>query len=44
MARKVQKTLSLDLDVVERLEEEDNQSKTVEEALKSYWNGGDDNE
>lgn len=37
MARKVQKTLSLGLDVVERLEEEDNQSQTVEEALKEYW-------
>lgn len=37
MARKVQKTLSLDLDVAERLEEEENQSKTVEEALKEYW-------
>jgi len=38
MARKVQKTLSLDLDVAERLEEESNQSRTVEEALKEYWN------
>lgn len=37
MARKVQKTLSLDLNVAERLEEEDNQSKTVEEALNEYW-------
>jgi len=40
MARKVQKTLSIDLDVAERLEEEENQSKTVEEALKEYWNDG----
>jgi len=37
MTRKVQKTLSLGLDIVERLEEEENQSKTVEEALKEYW-------
>jgi len=37
MPRKVQKTFSIDLEVVERLEEEDNQSKTVEEALKEHW-------
>ena len=37
MGRKVQKTLSLDLEVVERLEEEDNQSRTVEKALEMYW-------
>ena len=37
MGRKVNKTLSLSLDVVEKLEEEDNQSETVEEALKEYW-------
>lgn len=37
MARKVNKTLSLPLDVVERLEEEDHQSGTVAEALQHYW-------
>lgn len=37
MPRKVQKTLSLDLEVAERLEEEDNQSQTVEEALREFW-------
>jgi hypothetical protein len=37
MGRKVNKTLSLSLDVVEKLEEKDNQSETVEEALKEYW-------
>jgi len=42
MARKVQKTFSLDLGVVERLEEEENQSKTVEKALKEYWRAEDD--
>lgn len=31
------KDMELDLDVAERLEEEENQSKTVEEALKEYW-------
>lgn len=41
MARKVQKTFSLDLNVVERLEEEEaNQSQTVEDALKEYWGDG----
>jgi hypothetical protein len=39
MGRKVNKTLSLSLDVVEKLEEKDNQSETVEEALKEYWGG-----
>ena len=42
MARKVNKTLSLPISVVERLEEEDNQSQTVEEALKEYWSDYDD--
>ncbi|MFP4627182.1 MAG: hypothetical protein ACLFNI_11395 [Natronomonas sp.] len=37
MVRKVQKTLSLPLSTVERLEEEDNQSETVERALEAYW-------
>jgi len=37
MGRKVNKTLSLSLDIVEKLEEQDNQSETVEEALKEYW-------
>jgi len=39
MGRKVNKTISLSLDVVEKLEEKDNQSETVEEALKEYWGG-----
>jgi len=42
MVRKVNKTLSLPIDVAERLEKEDNQSKTVEDALKEYWSGGSD--
>jgi hypothetical protein len=37
MARKVNKTLSLPLEVVEQLEAEDNQSATVEQALREYW-------
>jgi hypothetical protein len=37
MARKVNKTLSLPLEVVEQLEAEDNQSATVEAALRAYW-------
>jgi len=38
MARKVQKTLSLSVDVAERLEEESNQSQTVERLLKEEYN------
>lgn len=34
MARKVNKTLSLPLEVAEWLEERDNQSETVEQALR----------
>ena len=37
MARKVNKTLSLPLEVVEQLEDENNQSATVERALRAYW-------
>lgn len=37
MGRKVPKTLSLKLSIVERLEEEENQSETVEKALEAYW-------
>lgn len=35
--RKVNKTFSLRLDLVERLEEEDNQSEKVEEALEESF-------
>lgn len=41
MGRKVSKTLSLSIETAERLEEEDNQSATVERALIELW-GGDD--
>jgi hypothetical protein len=34
MSRKVQKTLNLPLDVVEWLEDQENQSETVEDALR----------
>lgn len=37
MGRKTQKNLWLPIDLVDRLEEEDEQSKTVEEALRRYW-------
>jgi hypothetical protein len=40
MGRKVPKTLSLDIEVAERLEEEDNQSEAVEAALREYWGNG----
>jgi len=43
IARKVQKTLSLDLNVVERREDEENQSKTVQDALEEYWENNDRN-
>ena len=36
MARKVQKTVNLSLDVVEALEEQENQSETTEEALREH--------
>lgn len=39
--RRVQKNLNLRLDIVERLEEEDHQAKTVEEALLAYWGESD---
>lgn len=35
--RKTQKNLRLPIDVVDQLEEEDNQSETVEKALREYW-------
>lgn len=34
---KVNKTLSLSLDVVQRLQEEENQSETVEDALREHF-------
>jgi len=37
MGRNTTKTFSIDVEVAERLEEEDNQSEVVEEALKEYW-------
>ncbi|WP_310928843.1 hypothetical protein [Halogeometricum luteum] len=37
MGRKVRKTLSIDLKLVERLESESDQSEVVERALAEYW-------
>lgn len=37
MVRRVNKTLSLPLDVARRLEEEDNQSEVVEEELRERY-------
>jgi hypothetical protein len=37
MARKVQKNLNLPLDVVEWLEGQENQSETVEDALREQY-------
>jgi hypothetical protein len=37
MTRKTDKNLSLSLDVVERLEEEDNQSQFVESLLREEY-------
>lgn len=37
MVRKTQKNLNLPIPVVERLEEEENQSATVTEALCDLW-------
>ena len=34
---KVNKTLSLSLEVVQRLQEEENQSETVEDALREHF-------
>lgn len=39
--RKTQKNVRLPIDVIDRLEEEENQSETVEEALRRYWNDGE---
>jgi len=36
--RKVSKNLNLSIDVVEKLENEDNQSETVEELLREEYN------
>lgn len=40
MGRKVQKTINLPIETAERLEQEENQSETVENALTEYWSGG----
>lgn len=37
MDRKVQKTLSMPLELATRLEEEENQSATTAEALRDYF-------
>jgi len=37
MVRKVDKHLSLPLDLVERLEQQPNQSETVENALREWF-------
>jgi len=34
---KVQKTLTLPVDVAEKLEQEDNQSEACEQALREYY-------
>jgi len=39
---KVNKTISLPIDTAERLEEADNQSAVVREALQDYWDGDTD--
>ena len=38
MARKVQKTLNLSVEVAEALENESNQSKVVEQLLRENYN------
>jgi len=38
MARKVQKTLNLSVEVAEALENESNQSKVVEQLLRGKYN------
>lgn len=37
MVRKTQKNLRLPIDLVDRLEDEDNQSETAEVALREYF-------
>lgn len=37
MSMKVNKTLSLDVEVVRRLQEEENMSETVEELLRDHY-------
>jgi len=39
---KVNKTISLPVDTAERLEQADNQSAVVREALQDYWDGDTD--
>lgn len=39
--QKVQKCVYLPIDVADNLEENDNQSETVEEALRYYWRNKD---
>jgi hypothetical protein len=39
---KVNKTISLPVDTAERLEQADNQSAVVREALEAYWGGDAD--
>jgi len=39
---KASKTVNLPVDVAERLEQHDNQSVTVEYALKEYWGWADE--
>lgn len=41
---KVTKQLSLPVDVAERLEKEDNQSATVEDALRDYFGMNENDE
>jgi len=39
---KATKTVRLPIDVAERLEDHENQSVTVESALREYWGWGDE--
>jgi len=39
---KVNKTISLPVDTAERLEQADNQSAVVRQALQDYWDGDSD--
>jgi hypothetical protein len=42
MADHINKTFSLPRDVADRLEQADNQSAVVREALQDYWDGDTD--
>jgi hypothetical protein len=42
MARKVRKVLNIDLDVIERLEEEENQSQYVTDLLRDHFDMADE--